>query len=132
SHMRKDEDNANTKYQGFAGQAISTAVELSSAGAFLEPEILSLDPEVVRGWIEEIPELAVYRHYLEDLLRMKPHVLPAEQEELLAAAGGLAGAAGNICPMFNHADLRLPDIPRAGGQMARPPRWPARQPLAAA
>lgn len=117
SHMRKDEDNANTKYQGFAGQAISTAVELSSAGAFLEPEILSLDPEVVRGWIEEIPELAVYRHYLEDLLRMKPHVLPAEQEELLAAAGELAGAPGNIFRMFNNADLRFPEIPNEEGEM---------------
>ena len=31
SHMRKDEDNANTKYQGFAGRHF-TAVELSSAG----------------------------------------------------------------------------------------------------
>lgn len=39
SHMRKDEDNSNTKYQGYADQAAAAAVELGSAGAFLEPEI---------------------------------------------------------------------------------------------
>lgn len=117
SHMRKDEDNANTKYQAFAAQAESAAVELSSAEAFLEPEILSLDPDTVRGWIEQIPGLAIYRHYLEDLLRTKPHVLPAEQEELLAAAGEMAGAPGNIFRMFNNADLRFPEIKNEAGEM---------------
>ena len=117
SFMRKDEDNANTKYQGFADQAAAMAVELNSAAAFLEPEILSLQPDVVRGWIEAIPGLEVYRHYLEDLLRTKPHILPAEQEELLAAAGELASAPGNIYRMFSDADLRFPDIQNEAGDM---------------
>jgi len=117
SHMRKDEDNANTKYQGFAAQAEALTVELSSAGAFLEPEILSLDPDVVRGWLEQVPGLALYRHYLEDVLRNKPHILPAEQEELLAAAGEMANAPGNIFRMFNNADLRFPEIKNEAGEM---------------
>lgn len=117
SYMRKDEDNGNSKYQGFADQAMGVGVELSSAGAFFEPEILSLDPDAVRRWIEEIPGLAVYRHYLENLLRTKPHILPAEQEQLLAAAGELASAPGNIFRMFNNADLRFPEIPNEEGQM---------------
>ena len=48
---------------------------------------------------------------------MKPHVLPAEQEELLTAAGELAGAPGNIFRMFNNADLRFPEIPNEEGEM---------------
>lgn len=53
--MRKDEDNSNTKYQGYADQAAAAAVELGSAGAFLEPEILALEPEEVRRWIRRFP-----------------------------------------------------------------------------
>lgn len=117
SHMRKDEDNSNTKYQGYADQAAAAAVELGSAGAFLEPEILALEPEEVRRWIQEIPGLKVYEHNLEDILRMKAHTLPAEQEQLLAAAGEMASAPGNIFRMFNNADLRFPEIKNEKGEM---------------
>ncbi len=109
--MRQDEDNTEPRYQRYADQAMRIAVEFNSAGgAFLQPEILALDPprDVVR-WIEQLPELEVYRHHLDNILRMKPHTLPAEQEELLAAAGELAQAPpGNIFQMFNNADLKFP------------------------
>ena len=77
SHMRKDENNGDSLYQGYADQALGVAVELSSATAFFEPEILSLEPEVVRAWVDETPQLGVYRHYLENILRMKAHTLPS-------------------------------------------------------
>ena len=117
AQMRKDEDNANSLYQGYAAQATAAAVELSAAGAFLEPEILDLEQEVVRGWIKEVPGLAVYEHYLENLFRMKEHTLPAEQEELLAAAGEIAEAPGNIFRMFNNADLKFPNVENDAGEM---------------
>lgn len=117
SHMRKDEDNANPKYQAYADQAMALVVELSSAGAFFEPEILSLDPEQVRAWIRELPGLKVYEHHLEDILRRKAHTLPAEQEQLLAAAGEMAQAPGSIFRMFNNADLKFPQIENEEGEL---------------
>ncbi len=117
SHMRKDENNGDSLYQGYADQALGVAVELSSATAFFEPEILSLEPEVVRAWVDETPQLGVYRHYLENILRMKAHTLPAEQEQLLAAAGELAQTPGNIFRMFNNADLKFPQVKNDAGEM---------------
>lgn len=117
SHMRKDEDNANSLYQGYADQAMSVTVELASADAFFEPEILALDASKVRNWIEENPELKVYQHYLENILRMKAHTLPAEQEALLAAAGELAQGPSNIFRMFNNADLRFPEVENDQGDL---------------
>lgn len=117
SHMRKDEDNANSLYQGYADQAMGAAVELGSASAFFIPEILSLDPDTVRGWIEEVPGLKLYEHHLENIMRMKAHTLPAEQEELLAAAGEMAQAPRNIFRMFNNADLKFPQVKNDAGEM---------------
>lgn len=116
SHMRKDEDNANSLYQGYAGQALAVVVELDAAQAFFVPEILALDPDMVRGWIKEIPGLELYKHFLENILRMKAHTLPAEQEELLAAAGEVAQAPSNIFRMFNNADLKFPEVKNDAGE----------------
>lgn len=117
SHMRKDEDNANPVYQGYAGQAMAVAVEFNSAQSFFVPEILNLDPDTVREWIRQIPGLNLYEHYLENILRMKAHTLPAEQEQLLAAAGELAQAPSNIFRMFNNADLKFPEVKNDEGEM---------------
>lgn len=116
ARMRKDENNADPLYQGYGDLAQSVAVELSSAMAFFEPEILSLDPKEVLGWVNELPELAIYRHYLENILRVKAHTLPAEQEQLLAAAGQLAQVPGDIFRMFNNADLKFPLVKNDVGE----------------
>lgn len=117
SFMRKDEDNANSLYQGYAGSAMAVAAELNAAQSFFVPEILSLEPEMVKKWIEEIPALKVYEHYLENILRKKAHTLPAELEELLASAGEMAQAPRNIFNMFNDADLKFPEVKNDAGEM---------------
>ena len=117
AHMRKDEDNANSSYQAYADQAMAAAVELNAAQSFFVPEILSLDPNTIRGWIGQVPGLKLYGHYLEDILRMKAHTLPAEQEQLLAAAGEIAQAPSNIFRMFNNADLKFPEVKNDAGDM---------------
>lgn len=115
--MRKDEDNTNSLYQGYADKAMRLAVEFGSAGAFLQPEILALDPQEVSRWAAELPGLKVYQHHLENIMRMKAHTLPAEQEELLVAAGELAQAPGNIFRMFNNADLKFPKVKNDAGEL---------------
>lgn len=117
AYMRRDEDNANSLYQGYAGAAMATIVELSSAQSFIVPEILSLDPDVVRTWIRQVPGLELYEHHLEDILRKKAHTLPAELEQLLAAAGEMAQAPRNIFNMFNDADLKFPQVKNDAGKM---------------
>lgn len=117
SYMRKDEDNANSLYQDYAGQAMAVAVELGAAQSFFVPEILSLDADTVRGWIKEVSGLQLYEHHLENILRMKAHTLSAEQEQLLAEAGEIAQAPSNIFRMFNNADLKFPEVKNDDGEM---------------
>ncbi|HUG17223.1 MAG TPA: oligoendopeptidase F, partial [Thermomicrobiales bacterium] len=59
----------------------------------------------IERYLEEEPRLAHYRHALEDLLRQRDHVLSAELEKLLAAAGEVTMASGQIFTMLNNADI---------------------------
>lgn len=108
--MSKDQDNANPVYQGFYDRIVGIGAELSANLAYIEPEILALPESTVHEWVEQTPELRIYSHYLDNILRMKPHTLPTDQEEILARASEMAQAASQIFRMFNNADLRFPTI----------------------
>src|SRR5690606_7486009 len=82
---------------------------LSTAVSFIEPELLQLPQERLEQYMAA-EELKLYRHYLDDLLRHKPHTLSPQEEAILAAAGELALAPSNVFGMFNDADLKFPFI----------------------
>lgn len=116
AQMRKDEDNTNDTYQGFADRAMRAYVQMEQTTAFVQPEILTHSQETVAQWLDAQPELGVFQHYLEDIMRQKPHTLPADQEELLAGASEMAQAPSQVFGMFNDADLTFPDITNENGQ----------------
>lgn len=110
AHMRKDEDTTRSTYQAMMDRAMSLVVAAESDLAFYQPEILAIPTEKIQQFFAEEKGLELYRHYLDDILRMKPHTLPTEQEALLARMGEIARAPSNIFNMINDADLRFPTI----------------------
>lgn len=102
---RADQDTRNSLYQGYASQVRSLSVELGSAMAFAEPEILSIPEERMEQYYLESSELAVYKRYLHDIRRKKAHVLSNEEERLLAMADDMAGAPGNVFSLLHNADM---------------------------
>jgi oligoendopeptidase F len=73
--------------------------------SFIEPELMAIGFDTLRGWLDEAPELAMYRHYLEDLERQQAHVRPAEVEEVLALAIDPLGGAFTTYGALVNADL---------------------------
>ena len=108
--LHNDEDSTIAKYQAYRDRATSLMVNLDQATSFIRPEILSIPEEQLTEFIDSNPGLAEYRHYFDDLLRSKAHVLPSEQERLLAMAGELAQGPYTIFSMFNNADIKFPSI----------------------
>lgn len=103
--LKKDEDNTNAQAVADHDRALGLSVEAGQAAAFFEPELLALPEGTVERYLAEEPGLAHYRHALENLLRQRDHVLSAEQERLLASAGEVLMAPGQIFTMLNNADL---------------------------
>ncbi|MBS6511815.1 MAG: oligoendopeptidase F, partial [Clostridiales bacterium] len=113
ARMRRDEDNANSYYQGLADRAQGLNVKLSAAISYLNPLLLSLPEGVLEGYAAQ-SELADYRFMLEDLLRSKAHVLGEGEERLLSMAGDFSDGAQGIYTMLNNADLSFGSVEHDG------------------
>ncbi len=114
--MRRDEDTTNGLYQGMADRIMQLMVRISTAAAYIEPEILALSQETLDRFIQETPDLALYGQQLHDLNRKRPHVRSAEVEAVLAAAGEITDAPDAIFSMIDNADLKLPTIRNEAGE----------------
>jgi oligoendopeptidase F len=110
ARMRSDEDTTDQTYQALAARAQSLSADASSAASFIEPELQRVDRERIDEFVEANPELAVYDHYFDDVLRMKPHTRSPEIEELLADLSEVTGAAGDVYNMLTNADVEFPSV----------------------
>ena len=63
--------------------------------------------------------LGVYRFYLQDVLRWKPHTLRADEERLVSMAGEMAQAPGNTYTVLSNADLPYPTVQLSTGESVR-------------
>ena len=109
SNQKYHQDMAEAKYQGYSGKAQKLAVDIGSAASFFEPEILSMDENVLREWMED-ESFADYKRMISEILRGKAHTLDQKTEEILAKSRKMAGAADNIYAMFNGADIDFPTV----------------------
>lgn len=117
AHMRADEDSRNSVYQALSEQALSLIVQVQSISAFLVPELLAIPADVLERFYTEEPVLQMYRFAIEQITRQKPHVLPANEELLLAYTEEMAGSPRNIFSMFNNADLTFDPIQDESGRI---------------
>ena len=102
-------DNGDAHAQDMEARAMRLFVEFSTAAAFLSPEILSIDPAELEKWMAE-PELAEYRHILEEICRARSHTLSEAEERLLAMLGDAAQTPSNAFSMFESVDMRFPAL----------------------
>lgn len=119
AHRASDVDTQNTKNLAAARKIDSIGVEISSRLAFLEPLILELPGDKLEGFYREEPRLETYRLYIEEIQRLKAHRLTPEMEALLASAGEIQQAPGQIFSIFNNADLQFPEIEDEHGSNIR-------------
>lgn len=110
AHMRSHEDSANGFYQSYSDRSDSLSVEVSSASSFVVPEILAIPSDKLANFLNENEKLAFYKRYIDDIIRNKPHVLSASEEQILAMSGEMANAPGSIFSMLNNADIKFPTI----------------------
>ncbi|NLC03107.1 MAG: oligoendopeptidase F [Tissierellia bacterium] len=116
THMKLDEDTTNNISQGLSDKAMNLYVEVNEKTSFLEPEILLLDTEQLKEFVEEKPELKLYSQFLDDLLRQKSHILSAREESILAQIGEFSNAPQKIFSMLDNADLKFPNITDGEGK----------------
>ncbi|AXQ78289.1 oligoendopeptidase F [Streptococcus chenjunshii] len=114
--MRNDQDTTVAKYQEFQSKATALYAQFSEAFAFYEPELLSLSQEDFAVFLAETPALSAYSHFFDKLFKQQSHVLSQAEEELLAGAQEILGAAGETFEVLDNADIVLPVVTNEAGQ----------------
>ncbi|MBF0246261.1 MAG: oligoendopeptidase F family protein, partial [Planctomycetes bacterium] len=109
AHLRHDEDTRVEAYHAAHNKARDLMAALSAITAFFCPELLALPPDKAEAFLAG-EELAPYHTHLRRILDLRPHVLSAAEERLLAELSPCLQAAGTIFRAFNDADLRFESL----------------------
>ncbi|MFB6145950.1 MAG: oligoendopeptidase F [Candidatus Nanohaloarchaea archaeon] len=115
AHMRSDEDKRKSKYQELESRAKSLLSDARQASSFLEPAIQGLTEEEIDSMMQGEEELERYRHYIEDIMRSKPHTRSGEIENILADLGEVLGSSETYSRLSN-ADLKFPEVETPEGE----------------
>ena len=117
--MKSDQDTNNSTNLALNARAATLYANVAAAGSFLEPEILSIDTKVLEGFLAEEPKLELYRHYLDKISRQKEHILPSEQEKLLAGAQDVFESSHGAFNVLTNSDMEYPYVEDENGDMVQ-------------
>lgn len=116
AQMKLDEDRTLADSQARADKIGSVIAQVEASLSFFTPEVLSAPAEKLVGFVDENPELEMYRFVLEDLIRRKEHILTDAEERLLAQISEVTDAPDSIFSMLNDADMKFGTIIDEEGQ----------------
>jgi oligoendopeptidase F len=109
AHLRHDEELSLEEAKKAHVRVMSISYAFRQETAWVEPEILALSEKVLKELLGA-NVLKPYQFYLEKIVRLKPHTLSTEMEELLALSGKALETSQRAFSSFNNADLKFPSI----------------------
>lgn len=116
SHLKNDQDTVNTTYQNYYGQTSRLLADYSSAIAWFEPELLAFSDQEITDYLTQLPELALYTHYLDQIIKGRTHTLSEKEEALLAGASELFSSASQTFNILDNGDLIFPKVTNDQGE----------------
>ena len=119
ANMSFDQDTKVQSYLGMQQEMSQIGASFGAQAAFIEPEILKIDPVKVQGFIKGEKKLEIYRHYIDDFLRRKAHTGTEGEEKIIADAGLMSGEPYNIHSIFANADFPYPEVTLSDGKTVK-------------
>ena len=114
-----DQDTSDTGHQAQVAKIMSLYAELMSAEAFISPEIIAIDEELLDKYYQEIPELELYRKQLAEIRRLKAHRLSPEMEKVIAQTLEMSQVGADTFNVLDNADMTFPEISDENGDSLR-------------
>lgn len=117
--MHSDLDTRDMKYSGMKKELQQLFTDYSTKTAFINPELLSVDWSIIEGFINEEPELNVYKINLEDLFNQKEYTLSEPEEKILALSGMTTQTPSSIYSTFANAEMPRPEVTLSNGEKVK-------------
>jgi oligoendopeptidase F len=115
--LKSFEDLRNSENAGRFSQARTVLSELSEASAYFTPELLSIPETKLDTMVENTEGLHIYRHYLDEELRLRPYTLSESEEKLLAMASDPLAKFNNVFSAIDNADITFGKVENEDGKM---------------
>lgn len=103
--LSKDLDLNNSTFQNLEGRMKLLVSKYQNATAFITPNILEIGEKTLYKYMADIEELRIYKHFFENILRMKEHTLSADKEELLALSGPALQTSYNTFSLLKATEI---------------------------
>jgi len=117
--MMSDLDTRVSTYQGMRQEMSQIGARVGAEMAFVEPEILKIDPATIETFIAREPRLKVYQLYLKDIVRRRAHTLSDGEERILAGSSVVAGAPSDVFGILSNADFPYPTVTLKSGKSVK-------------
>jgi oligoendopeptidase F len=114
--FNSDLDTRDMKYSGMKQELEQMFSDFEARSAFINPEILTADWNLVDGFIKSEPGLEPYRMELDDLFRTKKHTLTEPEERIIALSGLTGGVASSVYNTFSNAEMPSPEVVLSNGE----------------
>ena len=107
--MRIGENGANFS------RARTLSTRYNEATSYMRPELLAIPPKKLEKMIHSTKGLGIYRHFINEQLRMRSYTLSEAEEKILASASDALGKFSSVYGAFNNADIKYGEIVDAEG-----------------
>lgn len=98
------------------GQGLFSA--FGAATAFLNVEVTRITSDEFKKLLSDEPRLEEYKRYIEvNFLRNRDHILPTEQEKILAKSDTVFNSSENIYSNLNDADIKFGEVKDENGDI---------------
>lgn len=108
--MNSDEDTRVSTFAAMKQEVAQVATRMGAISAFMSPELLDADPELLKGFIKKESRLKPFEFFILDLLRKREHRGSEEVEQVIAQASLMSNNASNIFSTFYNADFPFPVV----------------------
>ena len=113
--MSHDQDQRDNGIAGRRQQVDILIAKWIESAAWFKPELIEIPIETVRGWLDEVEALRLYRFAIEDLYRQQEHVLDRAGERLMSLTTRVGRSATDSYSSLSTADIKHPTITLADG-----------------
>ncbi|MCK4891019.1 MAG: oligoendopeptidase F [Candidatus Aminicenantes bacterium] len=113
---RSNMDMGNPLFQKMKGEMRSYFIRIGSMISFVNSDILKLGGEKFAEYIKAEPELKVYKFEIDEILRMKAHVLPPDQQRIVSLTGLFSSAPSRTSGILNNVEMPNAKIKLADGK----------------
>lgn len=116
--FHKDSDGSDPEYQEMQERVTNQLVKLQAAGSFLQPDILSIEPNSLSEFMLD-PHMKKYAQTIDSITRMRDHILDSDKELLLAKLGDASSTPSGVYSMLTNVDMEFPDIKDDSGELVK-------------